>query len=179
METTKTTWTLDVPHCAIGFKVRHMMVSNVSGVFKEFDAVITTSEDDFLTAEIDFRMNVASVDTGDEKRDAHLRSADFFDGDNFPVATFKATAIKSEGNGNYLLSGDLTMRGVTKNIQLKVEFGGVMKDPWGNDKAGFTIEGKINRKDWGLNWNAALEAGGILVSEEVKILCEVELTKKV
>ena len=153
------------------------MITNVKGVFKEFDASIYTTGEDFMTSEIDFWMNPASVDTGSADRDAHLRSADFFDVENHKEITFAGNTYEKVDNDSYELYGDLTVKGVTKRIKLDVEFGGVVKDPWGNEKAGFSINGKINRKDWGLNWNAALEAGGLLVGDEVRISCEVQLLK--
>lgn len=175
---TKTKWVIDPMHSQVGFKVKHLMFSNVRGTFKEFDASIYTTEEDFMSAEIDFRINPASINTGDEKRDAHLRSADFLDAENFKEINFTADSYeKADNNGRYTLVGDLTMKGIKKQIKLDVEFGGVVKDPWGNQKAIFSISGKINRKDWGLNWNAALETGGVLVSEEVWINCELQLTK--
>jgi len=176
---TKTKWGIDPAHSEIGFKVKHLMLTNIRGTFKEFDASIYTTGEDFMTAEIDFWLNPASVDTGDEKRDAHLKSADFFDTENFKEINFTADSYKNVDNdGSYELYGNLTIKGVTKQIKLDVEFGGVVKDPWGNHKAAFSINGKINRKDWGLNWNAALEAGGVLVSEDVRISCEVQLVKQ-
>jgi polyisoprenoid-binding protein YceI len=176
---TKTKWGIDPAHSEIAFKVKHLMITNVKGVFREFDASIYTTNEDFMTAEIDFWLNPASVNTGDEKRDAHLKSPDFFDVENHKQITFTGnTYEKVDNDGSYELYGDLTVKGITKRIKLDVEFGGVMKDPWGNEKAGFTLNGKINRKDWGLNWNAALEAGGVLVSDEVRISCEVQLVKQ-
>ena len=177
--TTKTKWGIDPVHSEIAFKVKHLMITNVKGVFKEFGASIYTTGEDFMTAEVDFWLNPASIDTGDEKRDAHLKSADFFDADNFKEINFTADSYKNVDNdGSYELYGDLTIKGIKKKIKLDVEFGGIMKDPWGNQKAIFNINGKINRKDWGLNWNAALETGGVLVSEEVWISGEVQLTKQ-
>jgi polyisoprenoid-binding protein YceI len=132
-----------------------------------------------MTSEIDFWMNPASVDTGDAKRDEHLKGPDFFDAENFKQISFVGnTYEKDDNDGSYTLYGDLTIRGIKRQVKLDVEFGGTMKDPWGNEKAGFTINGKINRKDWGLNWNAALEAGGVLVSDEVRISCEVQLVRQ-
>ena len=175
---TKTKWVIDPVHTEIAFKVKHLMITNVKGVFKEFEASIYTTGDDFMTAEVDFWMNPASVDTGSADRDTHLKSADFFDVENYKEITFTGnTYEKVDNDGSYELYGDLTVKGITKRIKLDVEFGGVVKDPWGNEKAGFSINGKINRKDWGLNWNAALEAGGLLVSDEVRISCEVQLLK--
>lgn len=180
METvlTKTKWVIDPLHSQVGFKVKHLMVSTVRGTFKEFDLSIYTTEEDFLSAEIDFWINAASIDTGQEKRDAHLRSADFFDVEKFKEINFTGNTFEKVGEDSYALYGELTMKGTRKQIKLDVEFGGVVKDPWGSHKAIFTISGKLNRKDWGLNWNAALETGGVLVSEDVWINCEVQLTKQ-
>lgn len=181
METQKNKikWGIDPSHSEIAFKVKHLMITNVKGVFKEFDASIYTTGEDFKTSEIDFWMNPASVDTGDSKRDEHLKSADFFDVENFKQISFLGNSYEEvDKDGSYELYGDLTIKGIKKRIKLDVEFGGVMKDPWGNEKAGFTINGKINRKDWGLTWNAALEAGGVLVGDDVSISCEVELIKQ-
>ncbi|MBK7762641.1 MAG: YceI family protein [Bacteroidetes bacterium] len=175
---TKTKWIIDPAHSEIGFKVKHLMITNVKGVFKEFDASIYTTDSDFLSAEIDFWMNPASVETGSSDRDAHLKSPDFFDVDNHKEITFRSnTCEKIDNDGSYALWGDMTIKGITKKIKVDVEFGGVMKDPWGNEKAGFTLNAKINRKDWELNWNAALEAGGLLVSDEVRISCDIQLLK--
>lgn len=174
----KTKWVIDPVHSEIAFKVRHLMITNVKGVFNEFEASIYTTGDDFMTAEVDFWMNPASVDTGSADRDVHLKGADFFDVENHKEITFTAnTYEKVDNDSSYELYGDLTIKGITKRIKLDVEFGGVVKDPWGNEKAGFSINGKINRKDWGLNWNAALEAGGLLVSDEVSVSCDVQLLK--
>ncbi|MDB5199326.1 MAG: hypothetical protein JWO92_1289 [Chitinophagaceae bacterium] len=176
---TKTKWSLDPAHSEIGFKVKYLLFTNVRGSFEEFDASIYTTGEDFMTAEIDCWINAASINTGDEKRDAHLKSADFFDVENFKEINFIANTYENVDNdGSYELYGDLTIKGIKKQVKLDVEFGGVVKDPWGNHKAVFNINGKINRKDWGLNWNAALETGGVLVSEDVWISCEVQLTKQ-
>ncbi len=178
METTKTKWAIDPSHSEIGFKVKHLMVTNVRGTFGQYEASIYTTGDDFMSAEIDFWLNPATVNTRDEQRDAHLKAADFFDVENFKEISFVAnTYEKVDNDGSYELYGDLTIKGITKRIKLYVEFGGVVKDPWGNAKAAFTINGKINRKDWGLSWNAALETGGLLVSEDVWINCDVQLVK--
>ncbi len=178
METTKTKWAIDPSHSEIGFKVKHLMVTNVRGTFGQYEASIYTTGDDFMSAEIDFWLNPATVNTRDEQRDAHLKAADFFDVENFKEISFVAnTYEKVDNDGSYELYGDLTIKGITKRIKLDVEFGGVVKDPWGNAKAAFTINGKINRKDWGLSWNAALETGGLLVSEDVWINCDVQLVK--
>lgn len=179
METAiKEKWVIDTTHSEIEFKIKHLMVSNVKGRFREFDASIYTTGNDFMSVEIDCWINTASVDTGNEDRDKHIRNADFFDVENHHQITFLANTVECVDNdGSYELWGELTIKGISKKIKLDVEFGGVVKDPWGNEKAIFSINGKINRKDWGLNWNAALETGGLLVSEEVKINCEIQLKR--
>lgn len=172
--TTKTKWAIDAAHSEIGFKVKHLMFANVRGTFREYNGTIFTNGTDFTGAEIDLHINPASINTGDEKRDGHLKSADFFDAEKFKEIRFKSTGYeKAEGT----LQGQLTMKGITQPVKLKAEFGGMVKDPWGNEKAVFSVSGKINRKDWGLNWNAALETGGVLVSEDVWIECEVQLIR--
>jgi polyisoprenoid-binding protein YceI len=175
----KTKWVIDPAHSEIGFKVKHLMITNVKGTFSEYNASIITTGEDFLTAEIDFWMNPESVTTSDEKRNAHLKSVDFFDVKNHKEITFTSNTIeKVDGDSSYELWGDLTIKGITKKIKLDVEFDGVIKDPWGAEKAGFSINGKINRKDWELNWNTTLEAGGVLVGDTVNISCEIELLKQ-
>ena len=176
---TRIKWGFDTTHSEIGFKVKHLMITNVKGVFKEFDAGIYASEGDFMTSEIEFWMNPASIDTGNEKRDEHLKGPDFFDVENHKVITFTGTTFKkADKNFNYILFGDLSIKGISKQVQLEVEFGGVMTDPWGNEKAGFTIKGEINRQDWRLNWNTVLETGGLLVGNDIRISCEIQLLKQ-
>jgi polyisoprenoid-binding protein YceI len=178
MKTSEVTkWALDTTHSKVGFKVKHLMISNVLGSFRDFKGEVTTEGNDFSTAVINFSLNTASVDTEMADRDAHLKSADFFDVEKFPLLIFAGKGLKDLGDDIYELTGSLTIKDVTKAVTLAVEFGGIGSDPWGNVKAGFSINGKINRKDFGLNWNAALEAGGVLVSEEVKISCDIELVK--
>jgi len=172
-----TKWAIDPTHSKVGFKVKHLMISNVAGNFREFTADIKTAGNDFSTATISFSLKTASVDTEMPDRDAHLKSPDFFESEKYPDMNFTGTGLKDLGDDIYELSGLLKIKDVSKPVKLSVEFGGVMNDPWGNVKAGFSINGKINRKDWGLNWNAALEAGGVLVGEEVKINCDIELIK--
>lgn len=174
---TKTKWTIDPAHTEISFKVRHLMITNVKGVFTEYKASIYTTGDDFSTAEIDFWMNPNSLETNDKQRDAHLRSADFFDVEHHKEVTFVSNSIEKTGDDIYELWGNLTIKGITKKIKLSVEFGGFVKDPWGGSRAGFNITGKINRKDWELNWNTVLEAGGVLVGDTVNINCDVEVMK--
>ena len=176
MATTK--WGIDTTHSEISFRVKHMMISNVTGWFESFTAEAETENDDFTAAKINFSADTSSVNTRNEARDNHLRSGEFFDSENFPKMTFKASGFEKKGSGDqYVLSGDLTIRGVTKPVSLDVEFGGVATDPWGNLRAGFEINGEINRKDFGLNWSAVTEAGGVVVSDAVKIHSHVELIK--
>jgi polyisoprenoid-binding protein YceI len=178
METaTLTKWTIDQAHSEIRFKVRHMMLSTVSGYFKDFTASAETAGEDFTNAKVSFTAKADSIDTGMEQRDAHLKGPDFFDAGTTPEIKFESTQISSKGGNEYLMNGNLEMRGVSKPVSLNVEFNGTGKDPWGNVKSGFTITGKINRKEWGLNWNAPLEAGGWLVSEDITIACEVQFSK--
>jgi len=176
MSTTK--WSLDPTHSEIGFKVKHMMFTNVSGKFQKFDATATTEGENFEGAQFEFSADADSVTTGNADRDTHLLSPDFFNTEAFPKVSFKSTSFEKENEGEYTLKGDFTLHGVTKPIKLDVEFGGLAKDPWGNLKAGMSVTGKINRKDFGLNWNAALEAGGVLVGEEVKFNIELQFVKQ-
>jgi polyisoprenoid-binding protein YceI len=154
------------------------MIANVKGEFKKFEANIYTSGKDFSTAEIDLWIDAASITTGEAKRDEHLKSADFFDVQNHKQISFVSNTIeKPDEDGNYELWGELSMKGITKNIKLNMQFGGIIKDPWGNERAGFTVTGKINRSDWELTWNTLIETGGFMVGEEVALSCEVELIK--
>ncbi len=172
----ETKWSIDPSHSEISFKVRHLMIAHVKGSFKSFDASIYTEGTDFTTADIDLWIDAASINTGDSTRDEHLKGPDFFDVANHKQLNFTSSTIgKPDKDGNHELWGELTIKGITKNVKLMVQFGGLVKDPWANEKAGFTLTGTINRTDWGLIWNSTLEAGGIMVSEEVTITCEVEL----
>ena len=176
LATTKTKWSIDQVHSEIDFKIRHLMISNVKGSFKTFDANIYTTLRDFSTAEIDLWIDVSSINTGDTNRDEHLKSADFFDVQNHKQISFTSISIGlPDEKGNHELWGKLTMKGVTKNLKLNVLFGGIVNDPWKNEKAGFTVIGTIKRSDWGLVWNTALETGGLMVGDEVAISCEIEL----
>ncbi|RIV42129.1 YceI family protein [Flagellimonas pelagia] len=170
-----TIWNLDPTHSELTFKVKHLMISNVKGSFTKFNAKI--EGDDFETSKITATVDASSVFTNNADRDGHLKSADFFEVETYPELKFESTGITKTDDGEYTLIGDLTIKGITKSVELDVEFGGFMKDPYGNEKAGFSFEGKINRKDFGLNWNAALETGGVLVSDEVKIAAEVQFVK--
>jgi polyisoprenoid-binding protein YceI len=172
------TWVLDPSHSEVQFKVKHMMISTVSGEFKQFDVKMSADGDDFTKANAQFTASVASIDTKNEQRDGHLKSPDFFDAEHHPEVTFESKALRKKGDEEYELTGDLTMRGVTKPITLKVENSGVIKDPYGNQRTGFEISGKINRKDFGLSWNALTEAGGMVVSEDVRVSANIELIKQ-
>jgi polyisoprenoid-binding protein YceI len=174
-----TKWTLDPTHSEIQFKVKHLMITNTTGEFTKYDVSAETEGEDFTKAKITFSADVDSVTTGNEQRDAHLKSADFFDAATYPKLTFTATKYENVDNdGSYELYGDLTIRGTTKEVKLDVEFGGVITDPWGNTRAGFTISGKINRKEFGLHWSATTEAGGFVVSDDVRIHVTIELIKQ-
>lgn len=169
-------WVLDSAHSELLFKVKHLMISNVKGEFKKFNMEI--SGDDFRTSNFKVVVDSSSIYTNNDDRDTHLKSADFFDAENHKEITFVSTRISSKDDENYTLTGLLTIKDVSKEITLDVEYGGSSKDPWGNEKAGFSVIGKINRSDFGLKWNAALETGGVLVSEEVKINAEIQLLKQ-
>jgi polyisoprenoid-binding protein YceI len=175
-QTATTKWVLDTTHSEILFKVKHLMISNVKGEFRKFSAEV--AGEDFSTARIRATIDAASVFTNDEKRDGHLQSADFFDVATYPEIVFESSSFRQKSGSDYTLTGLLTIKGISKEVTLDVEFGGINKDPWGNEKAGFSLSGKINRKDWGLNWNAALETGGVLVSEEVSISAEIQFAKQ-
>lgn len=166
-----TKWNLDTTHSEITFKVRHMMISNVKGAFNTFTAEVEAEDDTFKNAKVSATIQTDSIDTNNADRDTHLKSADFFNVEQNPTITFESDSLADD------VTGHLTINGVTKPVQLEVEFGGINQDPWGNTKAGFTFEGKIKRSDFGLNWNAALETGGVLVSDDVKIAGELQFVK--
>jgi polyisoprenoid-binding protein YceI len=172
-------WKIDPAHSEIQFKVKHLMITTVTGYFKQFDLDIETETDDFNTAKkIEFTADIDSIDTNNAQRDMHLKSNDFFNGEQHPQLKFVGKKYESNGS-EAILHGDLTIRDVTKPVTLKVEFGGTAVDPWGQQKAGFTIDGKINRKDFNLTWDAVTEAGQVVVSNEIKIHAEVQLVKQV
>jgi len=176
---TTTKWGLDQAHSEIRFKAKHMMISTITGEFKNYDVTIETEDEDFTTAKVEYTADVSSIDTGNEQRDGHLRTNDFFNPEQFPKIKFSSTSMSRKDNGKYILTGDLTIRDVTKQISVDVDYEGKVIDPWGNTKYGFTVDGKINRKDFGLNWNVITEAGGILVGEEIKIHASVQIAKVV
>ena len=169
------TWTVDAGHSNIGFSVRHLMVAKVRGRFADFAGTITVAADP-LQSKVEATVEAASIDTRDEGRDGHLRSGDFFDVDQHPTWKLVSTGISQRGDG-YVLHADLTIKGVTKSVDFELEFDGVATDPWGNTKAGFTAEAEISRKDFGLEWNVALEAGGFVVGDSVKITLDIEALK--
>jgi polyisoprenoid-binding protein YceI len=173
----RTKWVVDPVHSEISFKVRHMMITNVTGQITDYDLEAEGDFKDFSDASVRFTGRMKSITTGNEQRDAHLRSPDFFDVENNSELTFESTAFEKRGE-DLKVTGDLTIKGTTRSITLDAEFGGINKDPWGNTKAGFTVTGKISRKDFGLNWNATLETGGVMVGDEVKLLAEVQLVKQ-
>jgi len=176
----KTNWLIDQENCEIGFIVRHLVISRVKGEFKTFDARITTTGRNFRTARIEFWADTASITTNHVKRDRHLKSGDFFDVKNHRHITFVSTSIgMSALNGDHDMWGDLTMMGITRKIKLNVHFGGVLNNHRGYERAAFTVSGIINRCDWGLSWNSSSEAEGLVIGDEVSILCEVELSNKV
>ncbi|MBK8500915.1 MAG: polyisoprenoid-binding protein [Saprospiraceae bacterium] len=169
-------WVIDPTHSELTFKVKHMMITNVKGEFKNFS--VEVDGEDIFKSTVDVTIDAASINTNNGDRDNHLKSADFFDAENHKELSFKSTSFKHKDDDEYELKGMLTIKGISKEVSLDVEFGGINKDPWGNEKAGLSISGKINRKDWGLNWNTALETGGVLVSEEVKISGEIQFVKQ-
>jgi len=169
---------IDADHSDITFKVKHLMIATVSGIFKKFDATIDVNEEDLSDAQISFEADVDSVDTKNEQRDTHLKSDDFFNAESFPKLTFKSTSIKNDGGNEYKVTGDLTVRDITKPVTLQVEYNGKVTDPWGQERMGFELNGKINRKEFGLKWSAVTEAGGIVVSDDVKLSLNVEMVKQ-
>jgi len=170
-------WSFDKAHSHIIFKARHMVISDVSGYFRVFDGKVTTKGDDFSTAKIDFTIDVNSINTENEQRDGHLKSPDFFDAKQYPKMTFKSKYMKKVSDGEYELVGDLTMKNTTKEIKLNVEYNGTIKDPYGKTRAGFRLSGSLDRFDYGLVWNKALETGGLVVGKVIKLDCEVEIVK--
>lgn len=177
--TNQTKWSIDQAHSDISFKVRHLMIAHVKGSFKTFDASIYTTDKDFSTAEVDLWIDTNSISTGDANRDEHLKGSDFFDTENHKQISFVSSTIgKIQPEGNHELWGELTMKGITKTIQLNAQFGGIATDPWGKEKVGFTVTTKINRSDWGLVWNTTMETGGVMVSDEIHITCELELVNE-
>ncbi|HTF21643.1 MAG TPA: YceI family protein [Chryseolinea sp.] len=170
----KTKWSMDATHSEVHFKVRHLMVSWVTGSFRKFDATVETEGHDITTAKVNFTADLSSISTNNEQRDAHLRSTDFFDAENHPQLIFESGKLEKINEEEYTMHGTLTIRGTSKPITLKVEFGGIMKDPWGNTRAGFALSGKLNRKDFGVNFSMLSETGGVLLGDEVAINANAE-----
>ena len=175
---TSTTWQIDATHSAAEFAVKHLMISTVKGRFAEVSGTVTVDDAKPGEAAVNVSINAASIDTREEKRDAHLRSADFFDVEKYPTITFKGTRTDGPVDGEFKLVGNLTIRDVTREVVLAVESAGQVKDPWGGVRTGYSATTKINRKDFGLTWNVAMEAGGVLVGDEIKISIEVELVRQ-
>jgi polyisoprenoid-binding protein YceI len=173
-----TKWVIDPTHSEIGFKIKHLMITNVSGRFDSFEAEVQTEGEDFATAQIEARIKTSSINTGNLQRDEHLRHSDFFEVEAHPEILFNSTKVEKIDNVNFVLYGNLSLKGATKPVKLNVEYSGITKDPWGGQRAGFIITGKISRSEFGLNFNAALETGGLVLGEEVKINSEIQLVKQ-
>jgi polyisoprenoid-binding protein YceI len=174
----KTKWVVDPMHSELGFKIKHLMISNVSGIFKDFKIEMETAGEDLSTASIQLTADINSIDTKNPQRDEHLRAADFFEADKYPELKFISTSVEHKQDDEYKVFGHLTMKGVTLPVELKVEYSGVTKDPWGGERAGFTVEGKIRRTEFGLTFNSILDSGGVGLGEDVRILAELQLVKQ-
>jgi len=172
------TYKIDAAHSEVTFKVKHLMITNVTGSFTKFDGVLESDNADFTDAKVSFEADVDSITTNNEQRDAHLKAEDFFAADKFPKLTFVSTGIQKKDDEEYVLTGNLTIRGITKPVSLKVNYGGTATDPWGQVKAGFEIEGKINRKEFGLTFHAVTETGGIMLSDDVKLNLQIQVIKQ-
>lgn len=178
-ETTNLTkWGVDKSHSKIGFSVSHLVITDVDGYFKDYDADITTQGDDFSTANIKFTIQTGSIFTNNADRDNHLKSDDFFNSETYPYITFVGKSLQKISANKFKLLGDFTLRDVTKEVELDVKFNGIVKDPWGNTKAGFKLKGEINRFDYNLKWNAAIETGGLVVGKEVELNIAIQLIKE-
>ncbi len=171
-------WVFDTAHSMVRFSVSHMVISEVEGYFNEFDGFVLSNSDDFTDLEVEFTIRTASINTANEKRDNHLRAPDFFDAEKYPEIKFVGKSVKKLDAVNYQLMGELTMHGVTKDVTLDVKYGGTIKDPWGNIKAGFKVTGVLDRRDWGITYNSILDSGGLTVGNDVYITCKVELTRQ-
>ncbi|HZV70171.1 MAG TPA: YceI family protein [Saprospiraceae bacterium] len=171
---TTTKWTIDPTHSEIQFKVRHLMISNVTGQFTKFQGTVETKGQDFTTSKAHFTADVDSISTNNPQRDAHLLNSDFFDADAHPQLVFEANKVEKTDDENYKVHGQLTMRGNTHKLVLDAEFGGIVQDPWGNTRAGFTVSGKINRKDYGVSFGMLTETGGVALADEVKINASIQ-----
>ncbi|WP_126244473.1 YceI family protein [Chitinophaga rhizosphaerae] len=172
------TWKIDPAHSEVEFKVKHLMITNVTGHFAQFDGTVSATKDDFTDANIRFEADVDSISTKNSQRDEHLKSPDFFDAPNHPKLSFTSTGVEKIDADSFVLKGDLSIRGVTKPVALNVAYSGITIDPYGQTKAGFELTGKINRKDFGLSWSATTEAGGLVVSDEVRLIAAVQIIKQ-
>ncbi|NID12931.1 YceI family protein [Fibrivirga algicola] len=172
-----TKWVVDPMHSEVQFKIKHLVISTVTGTFRQFGGGATTEHDDFDGAEVHFELDVNSIDTNQEMRDTHLKSAEFFEAETFPKIAFKSTSFRKIDDDEYTLVGELTMKGVTKPVTLKAEYGGTAKDAYGNQKLGFEVTGKINRKEFGLTYNALTETGGLALGEDIKLIANIQLAQ--
>jgi len=173
-----TRWELDPSHSELGFRAKHLLIATTKGKFTDYKVTVLSDKADFTDAKIEVIAKVKSIFTDNNDRDNHLRSADFFDAEKYPELKFVGKSVKKFSGNKYKVTGDLTMKNVTKTVTLDMEFGGVVKDPWGNTKAGFTLTGELNRFDYGLAWNKAIETGGLVVDKMIKLDIEIELGKK-
>ena len=181
METTEqqlVKWTIDNAHSEVLFKVKHLVISTVTGSFKSFNGNATFQNDTLENADINFQLDVSSIDTNQAQRDGHLKSGDFFDAENYPTIDFQSTSFKQKDDENYTLAGNLTIRGVTKPVEVNAEYGGTEKDAYGNQKIGFEITGIVNRKEFGLTYNALTETGGLAIGENIKLIANIQLQKE-
>ena len=174
----KTKWIIDPIHSELGFKIKHLMITNVPGSFKKFEGEVETEGEDFNTAAIRLKADMDSISTNNEQRDAHLRSAEFFDVEQYPDLNFESTRIDKEDAEHFILHGNLTIKGITHPVRLNLEYNGISQDPWGGERAGFSVRGQIRRTDFGMHFNSVLDTGGIGLSEEVKINAEMQLVKQ-
>jgi polyisoprenoid-binding protein YceI len=174
----KISWNTDKSHSEIKFEVSHMLISTVTGYFKDFDISVTSNGNDFTNAKIEFEADIKSINTANKKRDGHLMSDDFFNAEKYPKMKFKSKELKKITKNKYKMTGDLTIRNKTKKVELDVVLNGTVKDPWGNERAGFQIMGSVNRFDYDLKWNKLIESGGLVVGKTVDIICNVQLIKQ-
>lgn len=172
-----TNWNIDASHSNVRFSVSHMVISEVEGNFTKFEGTVATSKEDFSDAVVSFTIDVSSVNTNDADRDDHLKGEDFFNVDKNPSIIFKSTSMEKVGENKFKVTGDFTMNGVTKEITLNAKYGGTINDPWGNTRAGFKISGTIDRTLWGLKYNSKMDTGGLMIGEEIEIVCKIELVK--
>jgi len=174
-----TTWVLDPTHSELQFKIKHLMISTVSGQFNQFKGTVETKDDDFTTAKVHFEADINSISTNNEQRDQHLKAGDFFDAEKYPSLVFEGERMEKTGEDEYKLYGTMAIKGISRKVALDVEFGGITKDPWGNTRTGFSVTGKINRQDYGITFGTVSETGGLLLGDDVKINANVQFVKQV